>query len=107
MGYTIGPVRDDTALMALLESDPYTSAYALSDLDPPYRENARYIGATQGEDLKAALLLYSLPSTTALNVFGDVEAAAAIFDAYDDLPQQAFLILSPEHMSVVDTRYSR
>jgi RimJ/RimL family protein N-acetyltransferase len=106
MGYEIGPVSDEEALAALLGRDRYTAAYALCDLDPPYRENTRFIGATIEGELRAVLLLYGLPTASALNVYGSVEGAAAIFEQCVALPRDAFLILSPEHVRVVTNRYA-
>jgi ribosomal protein S18 acetylase RimI-like enzyme len=99
-------IDDDKALAVLLEIDPFNAAYALCDLDPPYRENATFVGACRDEKLETVMLLYSLPTTTALHVYGDVDGAVRIFDRYRDLPQNAFLILSPEYVPAVQTRYA-
>jgi RimJ/RimL family protein N-acetyltransferase len=99
-------IDDDDALAALLEIDPFHTAYALCDLDPPYRENATFVGACRGEKLETVLLLYSLPTTTALHVYGDVDGAVRIFNCYRDLPENAFVILSPEYVPTVHIRYA-
>jgi ribosomal protein S18 acetylase RimI-like enzyme len=106
MDYQIAPIADEPTLVALLEVDRYATAYALCDLDPPYRKNARFIGASRGGELKAVSLLYALPSTTALHAYGDVEAASAIFQGWRELPEKAYLILSPEHVAAAHTRYT-
>lgn len=101
----VAPVDDDDALSALLERDRIWSAYALGDIDPPYRRKARFLGATRRGSLEAVLLLYALGGFTALWAFGPADGFAAILERHSDMPRSAFLLLAQEYLEPLAARY--
>jgi ribosomal protein S18 acetylase RimI-like enzyme len=102
-------LRDDATILELLEQDRRWAAYALCDVDRPYRDRARFIGALRVGRAEALVLLYRLqwlPGAHALLVFGDPEAARAIFARYRRFPERAFIIIRSEYLSPLEERYS-
>jgi ribosomal protein S18 acetylase RimI-like enzyme len=95
---------DELLLPRLLEDPPWT-AYALCDLDPPYRENARFIGFIDESGLNSVVLLYALPGSHALLAFGDPAGVGIILAHTPDLPEAAFLLVQDEYLSAVSIRY--
>jgi ribosomal protein S18 acetylase RimI-like enzyme len=98
-------LEDESEIAGPLEQDRRWTAYALCDLDPPYRERARFIGAETSGSLGAIVLLYRLPRAHALLCFGDVAGVQAIFESYQEFPQAAFIIVRPEYLPALERRY--
>jgi RimJ/RimL family protein N-acetyltransferase len=96
---------DDDQILELLSTQRPWSAYALCDLDPPHREFARYIGALRGGSLTAAVLVYSPPTFTSLQPFGDPADVSAIMSQAGHLPERPLLIAQTRSIAAVDSRY--
>jgi hypothetical protein len=84
-------LTDDVVILPVLERDRPWAAYALCDLEPPYHAYARYIGAVDGEQAGAVVLVYTLPRFTALLPCGDPRAVRAIMAEAGSLPASIFL----------------
>lgn len=105
MAYLIEEVRDDRTILPLLQHDRRWTAYALCDLDPPYRDNARILSASRYGAVEGLVLLYTLPRVTALLPFGDAAAVQAIVAGAFDLPPAVFVIAREDHLPAVEGRY--
>lgn len=105
MGLKVEETDDETSILPLLEIDRTWAAYALCDLDPPYRQNARLVAAFAGADALAVILLYSLPGVTAVLPYGNDRGIEAIFSEYDLLPHEAILFLRHDRLSLVRSTY--
>lgn len=106
MKYEVSELTDDAEILPLLTPDPRWSAYALCDLDPPYRRKTRILGARAAGETRALLVLYTLPGTTAVLPYGDADGIRAIVNSYDDLPQSIFMVTLEEHLPALEARYA-
>lgn len=95
----------DAAFIPLLEADRGWAAYALCDLEPPYRVDARYIGATRDGQVVAILVIYAPPSFVSLVPCGDVGAMGAILEVTPDLPRAAVLLAQRRMLPAIERRY--
>lgn len=95
----------DEILLPILERRPEWSAYALCDLDPPYRAHARFVGATENGQPTAAVLFYRLPGIHSLLPFGSAAGIAAVVAGMVDPPVSIFFLAEEEHLSAIETRY--
>jgi hypothetical protein len=59
-------LTDDAVILPVLERDRRWAAYALCDLEAPYRAHARFFGALDGDHARAVVLVYALPTATSL-----------------------------------------
>jgi ribosomal protein S18 acetylase RimI-like enzyme len=98
--------EDDVLILPLLDRDRRWSAYALCDLDPPYRQNTRIVGARDANGPVALILLYALPGVTALLPFGDDAGIRAILDGDPGLPSSVFYISESWHLPALAGTYS-
>lgn len=105
MTIDVRELDDDALILPFLERDRRWSAYSLSDLEPPYRQNARFIGAIEGNRLTALLLLYRLPGAIALHTTGDLAAISTILARTTDLPPNPFLLVPGPHLPAIETLY--
>jgi RimJ/RimL family protein N-acetyltransferase len=96
---------DDRLILPLLERDRRWSAYALCDLDPPYRRNTRLIAGTVEGAAVALVLLYALGAVTALLPFGHTNGVRAILRAAKNLPTDIFFISDDEHVGLLAETY--
>lgn len=99
-------IEDDALILSLLARDPSWTAYALADLDDPYRQHAHFRGAMQGETLAALLLIYMPPGLVALLPFGSTEGVTAILRESADLPEAAFVLCLADHLPAVEQHYT-
>jgi ribosomal protein S18 acetylase RimI-like enzyme len=102
----IRELRDDSLILPLLEQDRRWAVYALCDLDPPYRENSRYLGAIRDGRVYAVLLLYRLPKFVTIAPFGDTQGVLDIFAGTADLPRSAFLMVRDDALPAVRRHYT-
>lgn len=105
MAYAVAELTSDEEILSLLLHYPEWTVYAISDVYPPYRRNATFLGARRDGRLESVLLLYSLPTFTSLLPFGDAPGVEEILDAVDDLPETPFIIVREEHLPVVQRSY--
>jgi hypothetical protein len=98
-------LTDDVVIPAMLERDRRWAAYALCDLEAPYRAHARFIGTVDGDHARAVVLVYALPSFTALLPCGDPRAVRAIIAEVESLPGSIFLNVRYADLASVEVRY--
>lgn len=98
--------EDERALRTLFERDRDWSAYLLGDLEPPYRQHARFQVASRAGRDEAALLIYAPPEFRAMVSFGPEYGVAALL-ADADLPAIASLSIPAEHQAVFETYYGQ
>jgi GNAT superfamily N-acetyltransferase len=103
--FIVRDLDDEAAIAASLEPQRLWTAYALADLEPPYRRHARYIGAAAGDKLPAIVLVYTAPGFTGLLPYGDTAGVEAIVRRAPDLPASPFLLVGEEHVDAVGIRY--
>jgi RimJ/RimL family protein N-acetyltransferase len=103
--FDVGEWEDDALILPLLERDRRWSAYALCDLEPPYRQNACILGARDAGQPAALVLLYTLPGITGLLPFGDPDGVRAILSGTSDLPERIFYITQDHHLPVLQAAY--
>jgi RimJ/RimL family protein N-acetyltransferase len=102
-GWTVR-LADDAAARAFLERDPAWNGYALADLEPPHRQYARFcLAARAGQD-RAALLRYTPPEFTVVELTGDPGGVAALLAA-GGLPRRTQLIARLEHRPAITAHY--
>src|SRR5437870_5684234 len=97
-------LTDDAAILPVLERDRRWAAYALCDLEPPYRAHARFIGAA-GTHGRAVVLVYTLPGFTALLPCGEPGVVRAIIAGAADLPASIFLNVRDADLLSVEACY--
>ncbi|MGH2442309.1 MAG: GNAT family N-acetyltransferase [Chloroflexota bacterium] len=95
----------DALILPLLEKDRVWTAYALGDLDPPYRENARVLADVRNGAATAMILEYKLPATVALLPYGEVDGVRTILLAEANLPEMPFFIMKEQHVPALEERY--
>lgn len=86
MRYRIEDVHKDEPLVRLFNAEREWAAYGFCDLEEPYREHSRYIGAWGDGELRGAVLVFSPPGFTSLIGFGSHEAVDEILHHARDLP---------------------
>ncbi len=112
---TVGEAPDDAAIAALLGQDRRWGAYALCDLEPPYRANARYIGAwrdgglamgdRRAGGLVALALVYRFLNAAVLSFSGADDGVRAILAGISDLPPTPFLMVCDADLPALAARY--
>jgi ribosomal protein S18 acetylase RimI-like enzyme len=102
---TIVELTQDTQIAPLLEMDRGWAAYALCDLEPPYRPDARYFGALRAGATTAIVLVYAPPSFTSLLPCGDPEGVQAILAEARDLPPSPVLLAQRRMLQAIEYRY--
>jgi hypothetical protein len=105
MSYRIADLQGDSVIVPVLEQDRNWAAYALCDLEQPYRANARFIGATKDGHTRAVVLLYALPFFTALCPCGETEAIQALMTGANDLPESILIMVRDADLPGLEQRY--
>lgn len=105
MAEEIRDLTDDAAILSVLERDRRWAAYALCDLDPPYRAHSRFVGALRDGHPVAVVLLYTPPTFTAVLPCGDTSGIGAIMARVDKLPRSIFLLVRGADLPAVEMRY--
>lgn len=83
---------DDALIAPFLETDRGWAAYAVCDLEQPFRAHARYIGARRGDQVTAIVLVFSPPGFTSLVPCGAPRDVEAILASVSDLPKEATVL---------------
>lgn len=104
---TVGALHHDAAIERVLDADRLWCVYALCDLDPPQRRDARYLGSLDAAPT-AVVLLYHTPDHTVLCPCGDERGVQDVLAGAraDDLPAEAFLMARETDLPSVAARYS-
>jgi ribosomal protein S18 acetylase RimI-like enzyme len=91
MTWQIHPEPDDAVLRKALSEQRLWSAYAINDLQPPFRERSAFHYATQGKQW-AIVLDYRTTTFNGLLPFGDPKGVAALLEAQSDaLPRTCII----------------
>lgn len=98
-------VQDDDDIMQVLDRDRAWAAYAITDLDPPYRQSARFIGAREDTRLAAVVLLFGPPVFTTLLPYGDDRGISAVLQQHPMLPSRPLLHVSEAQRPILQERY--
>lgn len=98
-------LTDEAAILPLLERDRRWAVFALTDLDAPHREHARYIGAVADGVTKAIVLVYAPPGLSVLSPCGDEAGVREIMRRARDLPSAAFMLAQADHVAAIRERY--
>lgn len=105
---TVGDLADDAAIRAVLERDRIWAAYALCDLEPPYRAHARFVGAARASGagrVDAVVLFYALPGRTSIMPCGAHDGIGAIVERGRDLPPAVSLHVRRADRAAIERRY--
>lgn len=105
MSFQVGDIDDDLQIASLLQEQRCWSGYALCDLDPPWRDYARFVAAEENDHVLATVLFYAPPGITVIVPCGDRDGTAQIL-RQTDLPQRVFLSVRPIDMPAVEGRYT-
>jgi ribosomal protein S18 acetylase RimI-like enzyme len=100
----VADLRDDQ-VEQVLQADPGWTAYALSDLEPPFRAHSRFVGAEHGGGVAALVLIFRTPTFTSLLPYGSGVAIGAILDNLRQLPDRVFVVVGEEHYAILAQRY--
>jgi GNAT superfamily N-acetyltransferase len=98
-------VVEEARIAPLLIRDRHWAAYALCDLEPPYRQHARYLGAFRDGEAQGFVLVYAPPSFTSLLPCGDPVGVAAILTATAALPAAPIVLAQHAMLPAIEQRY--
>ena len=104
-GYNVRDLPDEE-ILPVLEQDRRWAAYPLCDLEPPYRQHARFIGAARAGRTRGLVLAYSPPEFSALQPCGEGDAIRAILLQVRDLPATPMLIARYDDLDAIEQRYT-
>jgi GNAT superfamily N-acetyltransferase len=102
--WRIDPNADDDRAYAALAADSVWNGYSIGDLAPPFRAHAQVALAERGAAAAACLMLRH-PQFTSVIPAGDPAGVAAILAAVE-LPDEAFVLLRPEHRPPFEAVYA-
>jgi ribosomal protein S18 acetylase RimI-like enzyme len=105
MNFVVEELTDSAAIAVFLEKLRLWTAYALCDLDEPYRRHSRFLGASADGRVVAVVLVYTPPGFSGMLPFGLTGGVAAIFSTSHDLPSRSFLLVGEEHREAVERHY--
>ena len=107
MTWTIDTAPSDQQIRAWLVLQPIWTAYALGDLQPPFRQRSQFILA-ENDDEWAIVLMYRTSTFTALIPFGPAAGVAAIFEAVAaELPEHCIVSsVTGELQALIDRWYT-
>lgn len=105
MTWQIHPEPDDAVLRSALSQERLWSAYAINDLQPPFRERSTFAYATQGKQW-AILLDYRTTTFSGLLPFGEPAGVAALLEASAEaLPRNCIIPTNNAEMQEVLGRH--
>jgi ribosomal protein S18 acetylase RimI-like enzyme len=99
-------LEDDRTILPVLESDRLWAAYALCDLDPPFRAHARFLGFLERGIPTSILLVYDLPDFSVLVSCGAEPPLSAILSAGGRLPAEVSFHVRESELVAVQHRYT-
>lgn len=95
---------EDAIVMAALARDVIWNAYGIADLEPLYRQYARFAVARRGDDV-AVCFVYRHPAFTSLIPSGDSEGLTTLLAAAE-LPDRATMLALDEHLPAIQRHYA-
>lgn len=105
MTWQVDFTPSDHTLHDLLRQNRLESAYALGDLQPPFRERSQFTLAQQGSNW-AILLWYRTSTFTALLPFGAADGIKAILEAQSSWPKACIVAnMDDQYRQVLGQRY--
>ncbi|MBM7844825.1 GNAT family N-acetyltransferase [Herpetosiphon giganteus] len=105
MTWQVDFTPSDHTLHALLGQNRLESAYALGDLQPPFRERSQFSLAQNGAQW-AILLWYRTSTFTALIPYGDAQGINAILAAKNEWPKACIVAnMNEYYRQVLGQRY--
>ncbi len=95
-------LHDDSLLADILTRDRVHGAYALCDLDPPYRQHTDFFTTDEPSDV--LVMVYSGPAFSAVWMTGHPVQVADVCSEID-LPNRFHVIIRPEYQPLLCERY--
>jgi RimJ/RimL family protein N-acetyltransferase len=91
---------------AAMAGDRVWNAFAIADLEPPFRKYSKFAVAQQpGRARSATCLLFESPAFNVVAPYGEPEGVAAILAAVE-LPTTTGVMVRPEHEKSIDRWYN-
>jgi hypothetical protein len=88
-------LRDNSLILPVLEQDSHWAAYALCDLDEPYRRYARFVGVVKHSGCEAVLLIHTPPGLSVLIPCGSPDSVGLLIEEGQNLPESALIMARP------------
>lgn len=101
---TVVELQNDAFIAFILEQDRIWSAYALADLDEPYRDHARFIGLPDSA-AQGLVLFFALDRFTAIVPCGAASDVDRVLALARDIPRTVFLNVRDCDLPAVEQRY--
>lgn len=98
-------LQDEAVILPVLGQDRHWAAFALCDLDEPYRRHARYVGLVNQGSCTALILIYAPPGLRVVNPFGQPDGVRAILEHAPGLPPSALLMARPVDEPAIAARF--
>jgi RimJ/RimL family protein N-acetyltransferase len=103
--WQIEPDASDQVAYAAMAGDRVWNAFAIADLEPPFRKYSRFaVARLPGADQTAVCLLFESPEFNVTAPYGEPEGVAAILAAVK-LPTPTGVMVRPEHEESIDRWY--
>lgn len=90
---------DRSQILNYLEQDRLYATYAIGDLEPAFYAQCTWVGATQGDRLRALVLQYRGLQPPALLLTGETDGLRAIL-AGSLRPERVYATCRPEHLAM-------
>ncbi len=97
-------LTDRDRIRSFLRTDRFFADYALGDLDPAHFQLAEWLGAEEGGELRAVVMLYHDLNPPIFFATGEVGGIEAILGGTVNLPRLG-LSIREEHLPVVERFY--
>jgi GNAT superfamily N-acetyltransferase len=101
----VAVLEDDEDILSVLGRDPGWTAYAISDIEPPFRAHSRFVGLRGTERIEALVLLFRTPGFVSLLPYGTPEGVHRVLGSLPDLPTSVFVAFGEEHAGVLEDRF--
>ena len=106
MSFVVADEQSDEEITDLLLQDRSWTLYGLCDLELPFRQSARFVGAREAGRLRAVVLAYSLPNLAILIPYGETAAIRAILVGAQNLPAAALYQSRSADHSALNVHYN-
>ena len=101
---TVRELQDDREILAVLEADRAWGAYAITDLDQPYRQHARFL-APASDDEQAVVLVYTPPEFATIVPHGNHGGVRIVLESAENLPPACLVLARESDLPSIETRY--
>lgn len=98
-------LQDEGLILPVLEQDRLWAAYALCDLDEPYRHHSRFLGFSSESPRDAVLLVHGLPNLSVLVPCWSPDSVCRIIEQARDLPVSALVMARSGDRPAIERRY--